>query len=332
MLGLSAKAPTGAETCDRRLGCVRPSPASCRFFYRSARPDRDACRIGLRYDWTMFTRATGFVIVPIWLAAMTWLVAHDVWPRLTADDPPRLQATEWLKGEGRETQYAILDESGDRLGTVWTSYLIDQLAIRREDWVWIEQLPVAVAPLRLYVESTYTAEGLLDEFTVSLETRDAQVELHGERFHAAFSFSLEGYVADRRLNTTFKVPLMDGGVLSGGFNTFAQLTGLSVGQTWRVQVFNPLAALTGIGDRFLSTLVEVTGREPFVGLDGVHDCFVVESTRTKAWVDRAGVVRAQEMTIPLVGKIRIVREPHYDRARKTDAIRKPLYVGSTGRR
>jgi len=280
----------------------------------------------------MFTRATGFVIVPVWLVAMTWLVAHDVWPRLTADDPPRLQPTEWLKGDGGETQYAIVDESGDRLGQVWTSYRIDSRSMRREDWVWIERLPVPVAPLRLYVESTYTADGVLDEFTVSLESHDAQVELHGERFHSDFSFTLEGYVGNRRIDTTFKVPLIEGGVLSGGFNTFAQLTGLSVGQTWRVQVFNPLAALTGIGDRFLPMLVKVTATERIVGAKGVHDCFVVESSRARAWVDHAGVVWVQEMTIPMVGRIRIVREPRFDRAERTHVIRRPLYIRSAPRR
>lgn len=276
----------------------------------------------------LFTRATGFVIVPLWLAAMTWLVAHDVWPGLTAQDPPRLQPTAWLENNGHEVQYAIEDEWGDRLGTVWTSYLIDVLSMRREDWIWLERLPLPIAPLRLFVESTYTAEGILDEFTVSLETHESDIEVHGERFHADFSFAIEGYVGEQYLDSTFKIPLIDGGILSGGFNTYAQLTGLEVGQSWRVQVFNPVAAITGFGQRFIPMLVKVTHTETIAGPDGITECFVVESDRAKAWVDRTGVVRAQEITLPMVGLIRITRELTFDADRKAQVTRSPLFVGA----
>ena len=271
----------------------------------------------------MFTRATGFVIVPLWLAAMSWLVAHDVWPGLTAQDPPLLQATEWLKTEGVRAQFAIHNEHG-RLGTIWTEYFIDRDSIQRWDTIWIEQFPVAIAPLRISADSIFTADGALDELTVRLENTETDIRLHGERFHKDFSFNFESGPFDK----SFKIPLAEGRIISGGgVNPFASLTNLTVGQRWRMQVFNPIAALTGLGDRFIPILVEVTGEEKIFSAGEEVNCLVVESAHARAWVDENGAVQIQEMTLPLVGKIRILREPTYDnKARltvKRMRLRKP---------
>jgi hypothetical protein len=288
----------------------------------SAQAGRKGVFIG---DSRLFTRTTGFVIVPLWLAAMTWLIIHDVWPGLIADDPPRLQLTDWLRDEGRETQYAIRDRTGDQIGTVWTTYLVDELSTRREDLVWLEELPVAVTPLRINIASTYSADGVLDEFTMRIENRNAHFELHGERFHADFSFELKGWIAGRSIDKTFKTPLMDGGVFSSGLTSFTQLTGLYPGRTWRVQVINPLAALTGVGNRFQPMIVRVTGEEHFTGPDGVYKCMVVEAPNAKAWVDEQGVVRAQEFALPLLERIQIIRESGFDAVTRQEVAQEVLY-------
>lgn len=257
----------------------------------------------------MFTRVTGLLIVPLWLASMGWLVAHDVWPGITAEDPPPLRVTEWLETEGREAQFAILN--GQRkLGTIWTTYLIDEVSIQREDLIWIEHLPVDIAPLRVVGDSTFTVDGRLDEFTLRLTNDDTNIRLHGERFHADFSFTLEG--TGLRKTKTFKLPLTDGGLISGAFNPFFQLTDLRIGRRWRMQVFNPVAAVTGLGDRFIPILLEVTARERIVTPGGEMNCFVVESSNTTAWVDPQGAVQVQEVELPVIGTIRIVREAGLD--------------------
>ena len=269
----------------------------------------------------MFTRATGLVIVPFWLTAMAWLVAHDVLPGLTADDPPKLRATEWLEREGKESQYAIFGESG-RLGTIWTRYLLEGFAIQRQDLIWIEEFPVDIAPLRMSVNSSFTPEGLLDEFTLRAHNAYANMRLHGERFHADFSFSFQLGSIDR----TFTVPLTDGGMIAGAFHPFSQLTDLHLGQRWRMQVFNPVAALTGLGPRFLPWVVEVTGQERIHVGDRAMDCLIVEGPNTRAWVDPRGVVQAQELTLPVAGKLRIVRESSYD-AELRDRVRQLPFLG-----
>jgi hypothetical protein len=280
----------------------------------------------------VFTRTTGFVIVPVWLAAMSWLVWHDAWPGLTADPPPPLVITQWLRNEGRESQFSIRDEAGERLGTIWSIYRIDDWSVLREDWVWLEGLPGGLAPARLFIESVFTAEGVLDEFTVRLESLDASTELHGERFHADFSFSLAGWLGDQRLGpNTFKTPLVEGGVLSAAFNPFSQLNDLHIGQKWRLQVFNPFAALTGLGSKFMPMLVRVTGEETIVVEGEAVRCFVVETPRARAWVDSLGVVRVQEIELPMMGRIRVMRESGFDRDRLTQISRRTLYAGRRDR-
>ena len=108
------------------------------------------------------------------------------------------------------------------------------------------------------------------------------------------------------------MPLIEGGLIAGALSPFSQLTDIHVGQTWRIQVFNPIAALTGVGDRFISMLFRVTGEERISTPDGERTCLVVESPRAKAWVDPRGIVVAQEMTLPMPGKIRIVRQAVFD--------------------
>ena len=112
-----------------------------------------------------------------------------------------------------------------------------------------------------------------------------------------------------------------GRVITGGFNPFNRLANIDVGQTWRVQVFNPVAVLTNLGPRFLSILVRVTGRERLVVKGTTHDCLVVEAPNARAWVDAHGDVVMQEMVLPISGTLRLVREPVIDQTAKDEVWR-----------
>lgn len=267
----------------------------------------------------MFTRTTGWLIVPLWLAAMGWLIAHDVWPALTAKEPPPHRPTEWLREEGRQSEFSVL-LNNDPIGRIWTTYLVGEESLRRTDLIWFWQYPTAIAPLRIVVDSVFTAEGLLDELTVKLASRQDSMRLHGERFHADFSFTFE----NGPIEQAFKVPLSEGGLIAGALSPFSQLTDLHVGQTWRMQMFNPIAALTGVGDRFMPMLIKVTGEERIATPDGECQCLVLESAHTKAWVDSRGVVVAQEITLPMPGRIRIIRQPTFDEDAMQRIKRMPL--------
>ena len=257
--------------------------------------------------------------MPAWLAAMSWLVAHDVWPTLTALDPPPLRILHRPGNNDGRSQFTISDDLG-KVGSVWTTYQIDETAIRRDDLIWIERLPVEITPLRVTVNSDYTVEGVLDEFTLRLETKEADLKLHGERFPADFSFTFESGPIDK----AFKVPLSSGGLFTGAFNPFSELGSLQVGSKWRMQVVNPVALLTGMGNRFIPLLVEVTGEERIATPEGVKNCMVVESPSAKAWVDADGRVQVQEVTLPVVGSLRIVRQAGFDETQRANARRASL--------
>jgi len=252
----------------------------------------------------MFTRTCGLLVAVAWISSMSWLVAHDVLPAWTAQDAPALKVTDWLETEGLETQSGIYDDQG-RVGTIWTVHRIDENSTQRDDLVVVERFSVPIAPFGVSVDSIFTADGLLDEFTVSLATPDITANLHGERFHADFSFTLRTGRGPERF---FKIPLTDAGMISGAFSPFAQLTDLKVGDSWRMQGFNPVAAVTGMGKRFIPMLVAVTGTERISTAEGLVSCLVIESPGVKAWVDDSGVVRRQEITLPIGGEIRIVPE------------------------
>ncbi|MCH8242961.1 MAG: hypothetical protein IH897_10175 [Planctomycetes bacterium] len=252
---------------------------------------------------------------------MSWLVAEDMWPGLSAQDPPPLKVTDWLRQQGAQVQFAIHGEDG-RLGTIWTAYDIDRDSLQRHDLIWIDRFPLDVAPLRMEVNSVFTADGVLDEIDVEIENRQHVILLHGERFHKNFSFTFKAGPIEK----AFKIPLADGGFISGGLNPFGQLVDMKVGDRWRMQVFNPIAALLGIGDKFIPTLIEVTGRETIVTPQGSTDCLVVESQNAKAWVDQHGAVLVQELTLPLVGKLRMVRETAYDADARSRAKKESLHA------
>jgi len=257
--------------------------------------------------------------VPAWLAAMSWLIAHDVWPTLTALDPPPLRILHRQGNNESRAQFTISDDLG-KVGTVWTTYQIDETAIRRDDLIWVERLPVEITPLRVTVSSDYTVEGVLDEFTLRLETEEADLKLHGERFPSDFSFTFESGPIDK----AFKIPLSSGGLFTGAFNPFSELGNLQVGTKWRMQVVNPVALLTGVGNRFIPLLVEVTSEERIATPEGVKNCMVVESPSAKAWVDADGRVQVQEVTLPVVGSMRIVREAGFDEVERVKTRRASL--------
>jgi len=258
---------------------------------------------------TLFTRTVGWLVTPIWLLAMSWLVAHDILPHWTASTPPPVKGGEWLN-DGNRIQFTLYDELGP-MGSVWTEYLVDDRSTRRDDLVWLDRLPLDIAPLRIMVNSVFTAAGVLDEFSVFLETggaSKANVRLHGERFHADFSFKLESGPLER----AFKIPLVEGGMFSGAFHPFGALTNLRVGQRWRMQMVNPISLLTGLGNQFIPLLVEVTGEERVKTANGDVNCFIIDSPNARAWVDARGNVVAQEMKLPMLGTMRLERERNFD--------------------
>ena len=276
----------------------------------------------------MLFRFSGFVIVLFWLASMTWLVWQDVWPGLTAGDPPNAV----LGGNATRpitSQVALYNKYDQRIGTAWTVHGGPPDARKREDVIHLKSFPLLGRAL-IEVDSAFTREGKLDEFDLSVwadgipfETiiernsgqNRGQIHVQGGRFASVYGFTLHA----GPMWETFKIPASQAGLIGDVFRPFATLPDLKVGQSWRMQMVNPLAAASGLGDRFITLLVRVTRRQTITTTDGRKvDCLVVEAPNVKAWVDDDGVVWEQQVELPIGGTITARAEP-YDLQARIDA-------------
>ena len=248
----------------------------------------------------MLLRVGGFVIVLFWAASMTWLVWHDVWPVLTAGDPPDVMVGAGPAGSG--WQVGIYNKYDQRIGTAWSAC---QGPLGRTDIIFLK-LPPAVDRLRIRIESQFTEQGQLDDFELKVQGLEVPVDIRGERFPSVYGFT----VTAGPLKESFKINASDAGLIGDVFRPFTALPGLEVGRSWRMQVVNPVAVVTGLGRRFTPILVRVTRRETITTFDDRSvSCLVVEAPGVKAWVDPDGVVLVQEVELPVGGRITLRDEP-----------------------
>jgi hypothetical protein len=260
---------------------------------------------------SMVYRLSGFGIFVFWFVATSWLVWHDIVPAWTAQDPPRVVASDWVEKYGRRSQFGVFDQRGRRVGGIWTTYSSGS-ATDREDEVFLFDAPL-IGPLYLSIKSEYDIDGQLDEIDLAVLGSWQPIRIHGERYPSQFAFRIDA----GRPGEVFKIDLPLAGRFSGSFRPFDAMPDLTEGQSWRMQVFNPFAAVTGVGDKFIPMLVRVTGRE-LILVDGQsRDCLTVEAPNVKAWVEQtSGVVWVQEVRLPVGGTYTIRYERYDNEARK----------------
>jgi hypothetical protein len=258
----------------------------------------------------MVNRLAGFAIILFWCIAMSWLLWHDVAPAWTAQDPPKVVAADWVNQYGHEAQFGIYNAQGRNVGTIWTIYNTGSTTDRR-DHIYLHDFPILGAAY-IDIESTFGVEGMLDEIDIALLGSWGSIRIHGERYPSQFAFRVDFGV----MNQVFKIDSAWAGIFSDMFRPFDTMPTLEVGQAWRMQVFNPFAAITGVGDPFIPMVVRVVGRE-VIEVDGqATDCLIVEAPNARAWVDRrSGVVVVQEVELPIGGKHTVRYEPYDEDAR-----------------
>ncbi|NOX57872.1 MAG: hypothetical protein GXP29_03325 [Planctomycetes bacterium] len=266
----------------------------------------------------MISRLSFIAVFAFWVGSMAWLVHHDVWPAWTAIDVPMYDGGDWLTDEMMQTQVGVSDQKGNRVGTIWTQYARTKSGLTRTDLMRIE----SVGPLpMLWLETgtDFTVDGHLDEIRLELFGAGEVFKLIGERYSGHLAFQLT--MGHRK--QYFKVDAAVMGTVDSMFRPFAILPNLKVGHSWRMHVFNPLAALTGVGSKLIPMLVKVTDRERVSTSEGVVDCFVIDAGSARAWVRPDGVVVRQEVQLPIGGVLTIEAEP-YEEAKRTRAMRMML--------
>ena len=255
----------------------------------------------------MIARIGALCIVVFWAVMMGWLAWHDVWPAWTAQDPPKTLFEDLPTRGSTHSQVGIFDHRGYRIGTAWTTYTRQEPTVLRADCLWIERFP-ALPPTRIEADSTFDAQGRLDEVELYVYGHGVRIEFRGERFPREFAFEVKvGHLPLR----TFKIPHARAGAFGDMFRPFAALRNLRVGQAWRMQVFNPVAVVSGFGDSFVPMLVRVTGTQRIVRHGTAVECFVVEASGSRALVGPDGVVYEQSIELPIGGTI-VIRDEPYD--------------------
>lgn len=255
----------------------------------------------------MIARIWSVGIVLFWLAAMSWLIRTDVWPAWTAREPPPAVSPDWIQGESVRQQARIDDKHGRRMGTIWTVYSRSGESVAREDVIYLERFPIPDLPaLRVEIESQFDAQGRLDEIHADVYGPHIHVELNGERFASQLGFELRAGT----YHLPFRLDDVEAGMIGDAFKPFSAMPGLEVGQSWRMQVFNPVAMIfPRFGEKFIPMLARVTGKESVSTPEGMVECLVVEAGGALAKVGPDGTVHYQEMELPVGGKITIQSEP-----------------------
>lgn len=253
----------------------------------------------------MIHRLMGLGVVVFWLVATSWLFWHDILPAWTAQQPPRVVARAWVEQYGRQSQFGIYDPWDRRIGGIWTQYS-SGASTDREDNIYVQDFPL-LGPSHVEIRSSFNLSGQLDEIDIAVLGQWNPIRIHGERFHKEFAFRIDAGV----FRQAFKIDLAMAGTFSDVFRPFDAMPELRVGQSWRMQVFNPVAVVTGAGDRFVQKVVRVTAREVIELNGSVRDCFVVEAPNVKAWVEcRSGLVLVQEIALPVGGTFSVKFEEY----------------------
>jgi hypothetical protein len=95
---------------------------------------------------------------------------------------------------------------------------------------------------------------------------------------------------------------------------FSYLPELKVGQSWRMQVLDPISAAMSRQTNFKPMVATVTRMEMVESIEDGEpvECFVVETSPQSAiaWVDRQGRVLKQQAHMPGFGQVTVQLEPY----------------------
>ncbi len=265
-------------------------------------------------------RLIGFMTFAAMLAANAALLVRDIAPQWWLGQPPPPPHQELIPGQEFASQTGIFNGEGRRVGTSWTvrNRTPDLLTIRTTTILLLDALAIAtdVSRIRVDTELTFVSASQLDSLSVRVRGLGIPLKLNGE-FVPPSDLPCEWQIADRR--GSFVLPASATRALGDAVHPFQSMQGLTVGQSWTVEMMNPLAAATsqtGLESITVSQVARVT-REEFIEHDGLGvRAKVVEMDGARAWVAPTGRVLRQEVDAPLVGRIVLLDEPYDDDARR----------------
>ncbi|MHC4441241.1 MAG: hypothetical protein ACYTF1_00480 [Planctomycetota bacterium] len=246
----------------------------------------------------------------MWVGAMSALFVRDVWPAWTAQDPPPMTAEQFAHLDHQQQQFALLDAKGHRLGTSWSRVASSGPITTIYGTIVLDGLALLPDRVKIETSTEFDDQGGLDSFDLNvMGVPGTQIYVRGERRGIYFPCQLKFGTINLQRNLELSASRMIGQSL----RPFNFMPTLKVGQSWRMQILDPVSAVIGKRTNFTSVVARVTGTETIEHLGRQVECLVVKTypTRARAWVDKQGRVLVQEADIPLLGKV-VVREEDFD--------------------
>jgi hypothetical protein len=278
----------------------------------------------------MLNRWIGTGALLLMLAGNASLFVYDILPRWTAGSPPRFQTVVSEGASYEHIQTGIFDSADRNIGRSWTLIHNEDEYISVASTTLLDPivLPEGLNTPAVRIETDLRFgkdDQLLNELSISLHGLPVTAMLQGELIPPD-QFACRWHVGARRGMFVFEAGLTRafGDVL----RPFTRLPNLHVGQTWRLQLMNPLSkALPGwnsAGPVEEPEIVRVTGTEMIEHGGRSVEAFVVEAPRLRAWVAPDGAVLRQEIEfLPLLGRLVLRDEPFDDVAYEKARVWRP---------
>ena len=272
----------------------------------------------------MINRWIGIAALGMMLSVNAALFVRDVVPDWYAGAPPSAVALDLATGDELDVQLGLFDEKGRRIGYAWTLSSRDEYLtkVRHQTVIRSLRLPgdVVTPMLRVDTDLNYHGRSIVDELRVRVSGLDMQVRLDGA-FYPPDHFPCTWQVGAQR--GEFDLPADATRALGDVIRPLDGLTGLEVGQSWRVSLLNPLAGMIpDWGARFManqSMVVRVARIEQIDHRGEPVDAFVIEADKMRAWMTQDGRLIRQEYELPLIGRLVLVDEP-YDASTRADVL------------
>ncbi len=262
----------------------------------------------------MLNRWIGICTASLMLLANSALMLRDIVPDWLAGDPPSSNAVLLRVDQEFRQQIGIFNVHRVRIGTLWSISSSTGTFVGVRSWALFEplQLPpnLTTPRMRLTTHLTYKLDGKLEQLLMTIEGFGLMIRLNGN-WHPPDMFPCQWQLGDR--NGHFVLDGEATKALGSVIRPFESLSGLEVGQSWRVKLINPFARLLpGFDGPYVSSatvLVRVTARERIEHAGRTVEAFRVETDKVTAWVAEDGRVLRQEIDVPVFEKLILMDEP-----------------------
>jgi hypothetical protein len=266
----------------------------------------------------MINRWIGIAALLAMLAANSALFVRDLLPSWTVGTRPDSSIFRLKPGDEVGYHIEMYDADGQNVGDSWTlaSRSTELLSVRI--WTIFKRRHFGqfeMPRIRVTTEATFDTKSRLSSLRIRATGVGTPLGLQGDLIEPN-DFSCVWKMGDKESN--FILPADALATVSDVTRPFDNLAGLYVGQTWRMQLFNPLASLLpALGDPAGESVLVRVSRKEVIPHDGQDvETFVVDAERVRAWVAEDGRVLRQEIDLPVLGKLTLVDAPYSDEMRR----------------